>query len=220
MKDENKVPQTEAEIKKQIELQKQIDKQREDEERKLKDKIDKEKASLLGFLVDQAEADTPIKKKKKNANDELLKRYLTGIGVTSPEEQAQIIADSKQPYVPHFRYEKDYYKEIFRLNAWDRDYKSFYKPREVAVWTVRLIYGRFMKELPTIIEQLRAKNKYIGFCVRRYKFFQFLTEDAQDKLDDYIDECVSMMKKYSDWATFEKDYCKAYELPYQNRLFE
>jgi len=210
----------EAEIQKQLELLKQIEQQRQQDEQKLKEQIEKEKPSLLNFLVQQTEARTPQKKKNKNAKDEELKKYLTSVGVTSVTDQNKIISDLKQAYVPHFRYEKDYYKEIFRLNAWDEDsYKNFAKPREVAVWTVRLIYGRFMKERPTIMEELRAKNKYIGFCVRRYKFFQFLTPVAQDRLDTYIDECIAMMKKYNDWVDFEKDYCALYELPYQGRLF-
>jgi hypothetical protein len=97
---------------------------------------------LLNFFVEQADALTPQKKKKKNAQDEQLKKYLTGVGVTSIDEQNKIIAQFKQPYVPHFTYDKDYYKEIFRLNFWSEDaYKNYYKPREVAIWTVRLIYG-------------------------------------------------------------------------------
>ena len=202
-------------------MQKQADKQREADEQKLREQIEKEKPSLLSLLLEQAEARTPQKKKNKNSQDELLKRYLIGVGVTSIPEQNKIIAQFKQPYVPHFTYEKDYYKEIFRLNLWgEDDYKKFYKPREVAIWTVRLIYGRFMKELPTIMDELRAKNKYIGFCIRRYKFFQFLTPTAQAKLDDFIDECIKMMKLYNDWWSFEKDYCTKYELQYQRRLFE
>jgi hypothetical protein len=219
-KNEKKQVLDETEIQKQIELQKQADKQRKDDEQKLREEIEKEKPNLLSFLVEQVEARTPQNKKNKNSQDELLKKYLTGVGVTSIKEQNEIIAQFKQPYVPHFTYEKDYYKEIFHLNAWSEDeYKNFYKPREVAVWTVRLIYGRFMKELPTIMDELRAKNKYIGFCIRRYKFFQFLTPEAQVKLDEYIDECIKMMKSYNDWESFEKDYCTKYELPYQQRLF-
>jgi len=210
----------EAEIQKQLELQKKADEQRIAAEQKMREQIEKEKPSLLNFLVEQTEARTPQKKKKKNEKDEVLKKYLTSVGVTSKKKQDEIIAQFKQPYVPHFGYEKDYYKDIFRLNAWNEDeYKDFYKPREVAVWTVRLIYGRFMKELPTIMDELRAKNKYIGFCVRRYKFFEFLTPDAQLKLDEYIDDCIKMMKRYSDWDSFEKAYCTEYELPYQQRLF-
>lgn len=210
----------ETEIQKQIELQKQADKQRDEDEQNLKEQIEKEKPSLLNFLIEQAEALTPKKKKKKNEQDELLKRYLTGVGVISTEEQDKIISQFKQPYVPHFQYEKGYYKEIFRLNLWNgEDSNKFFKPREVAIWTVRLIYGRFMKELPTIMEELKAKNKYIGFCVRRYKFFQFLTPEAQIKLDNFIEECIDMMKLYKDWETFEKDYCDKHKLPYQKRLF-
>lgn len=210
----------EAEIRKQSELQKQIELQRIADEQKLKEQIENEKPSLLNFLVEQADALTPKKKRNKNPDDELLKRYLIGVGVTSISEQDKIIAQFKQPYVPHFQYEKGYYKEIFRLNAWNEDEcENFYKPREVAIWTVRLIYGRFMKEMPTIMQELRSKNKYIGFCIRRYKFFQFLTTDAQDKLDDFIDDCIKMMKSYNDWEKFEEDYCGKYDLPYQQRLF-
>lgn len=209
------------EIQRQIELQKRIDLQRQADEQKLKEQIEKEKSSLLNFIVEQAEALTPKKNKKKNAQDEVLKKYLTSVGVTSDKEQTEIISNLKRPYKPHFQYEKGYYKEMFRLNLWNEDaYTNYYKPREVAVWTVRLIYGRFMKELPTIMDELRAKNKYIGFCIRRYKFFQFLTPEAQIKLDKFIEDCVDMMKQYSDWGTFEKEYCDKYELPYQMRLFE
>jgi hypothetical protein len=217
--DEKKNVLSETEIQKQIELQKQIEAQRKDDEEKLREQIEKEKSSVLNFIVQETEARTPKKKKNKNSQDEVLKKYLVSVGVTSIEKQQEIIAQFKQPYVPHFKYEKDYYKEIFRLNAWDDDYKSFYKPREVAIWTVRLIYCRFMKELPTIMQELRAKNKYIGFCIRRYKFFQFLTPEAQEKLDVYIDDCVKMMKKYNEWQLFEKDYCTLYALPYQSHLF-
>lgn len=217
---EKKPSLDEAEVQKQIELQKQLELQRLEDEQRLREQIEKEKPSLLNSLFQQTEARTPQKKKNKNAKDEELKKYLTSIGVTSDNEQNKIISDLKQAYVPHFQYEKDYYKEIFRLNAWnDDEYKSFYKPREVAIWTVRLIYGRFMKERPTIMEELRAKNKYIGFCVRRYKFFQFLTPSAQGRLDTFIDECIEMMRIYNDWADFEKDYCDLYRLPYQQRLF-
>lgn len=205
----------EAEIRKQIELLKQIEQQRLEDEQKLREQIEKEKPALLNFLVQP-----PQKKKNKNAKDEELKKYLTSVGVTSVSDQNKIISELKQAYVPHFKYDKGYYKQIFRLNGWDEDaHTNFVKPREVAVWTVRLIYGRFMKEMPTIMEELRAKNKYIGFCVRRYKFFQFLTPSAQDRLDKFIEECVDMMEKYNDWTMFEKDYCELYELPYQQRLF-
>jgi len=210
----------ETEIQKQIELQKRLEQQRQADEEKLREQIESEKPSLLHLIVEQAEARTPPKKKKKNADDEMLKKYLTGVGVTSISEQDKIIAQFKQPYIPHFTYDKDYYKEIFRLNVWSEEaYKNYNKPREVAVWTVRLIYGRFMKELPTIMEELRTKNKYIGFCIRRYKFFQFLTPEAQITLDDFIDDCIKMMKRYTEWEKFEKDYCDLHELPYQGRLF-
>jgi hypothetical protein len=135
----------EAEIKNQIELQKKLDLERQKEEQRLKEEIEKEKPSLLNFIYQQTEAQTPPKKKSKSQPDEILKKYLISVGVTSIDEQNKIIADFKQPYVPHFKYDKDYYKEIFRLNAWSEDeYKKYYKPREVAIWTVRLIYGRFV----------------------------------------------------------------------------
>jgi hypothetical protein len=218
-KPEKKQVLDQTEIEKQIELQKQLEARKQAEEEKLRERIEKEKPSILNFITEQVEARTPPKKKRKNAKDEELKKYLISVGVTSLTDQQKIISQFKTPYIPHFTYDKDYYKEIFRLNAWSDDYKNFYKPREVAVWTVRLIYGRFMKELPTIMEQLRAKNKYIGFCIRRYKFFEFLTPEAQDKLDIFIEECIKMMKQYGKWEDFEKNYCAKYELPYQQRLF-
>lgn len=209
------------EIQKKVELQKKIEEQKQAEEQKVREKIETEKPSLLNFLIQEVEARTPKNTKKKNSKDEVLKKYLVSVGVTSIIEQDTIIAELKQPYRPHFQYEKGYYKEIFRLNAWDEDesYK-FNKPKEVAVWTVRLIYGRFMKALPEIMTILKTKNKYIGFCIRRYKFFEFLTPDAQILLDQYIEECIEMMKTFNDWYSFEKAYCSKYDLPYQKKLFD
>ena len=130
-----------TEIQKQIDLQKKIDLQKQEDEQKLKEQIEKEKPSLLKLIIDKANARTQPNRKKKNSEDELLKKYLTSVGVTSINEQRKIIADFRQPYVPHFKYDKDYYRQIFRLNAWNEDEcKNYYKPREVAEWTVRLIY--------------------------------------------------------------------------------
>lgn len=208
----------EAEKLKKIALEKKLEEERRI--REAKELTDSEKDALANSIIQKADARSPEKRKSKNLENEALKIQLIGGGTTSIKEQKEIIAQFRQPYVPHFQYGKDYYKEIFRLNGWnDDEYRNFTKPRDVAIWTVRLIYGRFMKELPSIMEELNERNRYIRYCVRRYKFFQFLTPDAQKRLDDFIDECIDMMRKYKDWDSFEKDYCALHGLAYQSRLF-
>src|SRR5258708_29468735 len=143
-----KLTKNEDEKLKKIELEKKAEEERCLREQK--ELTDSEKNALLSSIIEKADARTPQEQKDKNLENEALKIQLIGGGFTSIKEQKEIIAKFRQPYVPHFSYGKDYYKEIFRLNGWnDDEHKNFGKPREVAIWTVRLIYGRFMKDLPS-----------------------------------------------------------------------
>lgn len=54
-----------------------------------------------------------------------------------------------------------------------------------------------------------------GEAVRKYKHFQLLTDEAQDKVDLYIGQAVDMMRKHSIWHAFRVEYAKTYGLSYQ-----
>lgn len=184
-------------------------------EKKRLTELAKRKA-LMDSIFEQTEKLRQEQNENKNEEYEKLKRQLLSVNPTM-DEMKRLVAIFKQPYSPHFNYEKGYYKEMFRLNKWpDEDHKKYRKPREVAVWTCRLIYGRFSKE---VFSELQRLNPFIGFCVRRDKFFQYLNGEGQKLLDLYIDECVEMMKPFDDWGKFEKEYCRKYGLYYQERLF-
>jgi P63C domain len=187
----------------------------EEFEKRRQTELEKRKA-LMDSIYEQTERLSKQQSENRNEEYEKLKRQLLTANPTL-DEVKRLVAIFKQPYIPHFTYEKPYYKEMFRLNKWpDDEHKKYHKPREVAQWTCRLIYGRFSKE---VFSELQRLNPFIGFCVRRDKFFQYLNKEGQDLLDRYIDECITMMQAYDDWGKFEKDYCIKYGLYYQERLF-
>jgi hypothetical protein len=187
----------------------------EEFEKRRETELARRKALMESIFV-QTEKLAKEQNENKNEEYENLKRQLLDAHPTM-DEMKRLVATFRQPYVPHFTYDKPYYKEMFRLNKWpDEEHKKYRKPREVAQWTCRLIYGRFSKE---VFSELNRLNPFIAFCVRRDKFFQYLNKEGQDLLDQYIDECIMMMQSYSDWGKFEKDYCTKYRIAYQERLF-
>ncbi len=128
----------------------------------------------------------------------------------------KIISNSLRNYKPKFRLE--YYEEIFRLNGWNiEDAKKYYKPKEVALYTNEIIYGRFPKEVLPVIQW---KNPFINFTQRANKNFQWLTEDGEIKLLNFIDDSVRVMKTSSEWHEFKVKYANEFGLPFQMSLFD
>ena len=214
-KNKKEKPLDEAELKKQLELKKKAE-----EEQKLrveKERIDKEKGSLLNSILEKTKALTPQEKKDKDLEKEALKFKLTGGGSSSIKEEKDKIAQFKQPYIPYFSYSRnDFYKDTYRVKQWDGDYKKYFKVKEMADVTTRLIYGRFNNE---VLPKLKEMNPFIAYLVRKYKLFQFLNPDAQKEMVGFINDYDQMIDGYNNWDLFERDYCAKYNLPYQSKLF-
>lgn len=111
-----------------------------------------------------------------------------------------------------------FYKEIYRLNNWKWSKKSKKeKPLIIGLWTKILIYGRFPKE---VIQTLEQVNPYIELGVRMFKHYQWLNLDSKNKLDNYIDQAIELMKNSTDWYHFRIQYARTYGIAFQISMFE
>lgn len=168
------------------------------------------KESLLGGIIESTDALTPKQLKDKNKEKEKTKFQLYGSNPISIKEIKDLKAENRQPYAPHFGYEKPFYKEIYRLNGWpESEHTKFKKREEVPIWTWRIIYGRF----PDGIRQhLRKQNQFLFAYIRLDKYFQYLNKEGQEMLDKFIEDFIIMSVGYNDWDSFEKDYCEKYNI--------
>lgn len=122
----------------------------------------------------------------------------------------------KQEYVTTFP--PIFYAEIDRLNNWNRPKeKKHEKPPIVGRWTKEIIYGRFPKEVLPVLEQL---NPYIGFGIRLYKHFQWLTPEGKTQLESFITDSINVMQSSNTWYEFRIKYAKRFGVPFQLSAFE
>ena len=99
-------------------------------------------------------------------------------------------------------FSNDFYYELARL------YHLSYDPKRgapggmyAASLTDKLIYSRFPNDIRQI---MRDKNPVINQQWKRgKKHFQFFKPELQSQLDDMIDLCTRLMKRYSDRIQFE-----------------
>lgn len=180
----------------------------------------KDKQTELESILRQTEALTPQQLKEKNKKKEEEKFELQNGEFNSIKEVKDYKAAHRQPYTPHFGYNKPFYKNIYALNkvnGWiEEEHKRFAKRPEVAVWTMALIYARFGTD---VLRHLRTNNPLLFAYIRKDKYFQYLTKEGQDKLDVFIDDFIRMSIGYSDWDKFEADYCAKYKLNRPQKLF-
>lgn len=169
----------------------------------------------LDLILQQTEALTPNQRKQKDKEKEETIIELRSGRKTSLKEVNDYLSSIKQPYQSHFGYDKPYYEYIYKLNWPNEDYREFVKRQEVAVWTVRLIYGRFPDG---VVQFLKKQNKFLFEYIRTDKYFQYLSPEAQNLLDDFISDFNRMIVGYNDWDKFEEDYCKKYKISYQNKI--
>ena len=117
------------------------------------------------------------------------------------------------------KFPDDFYKEIFRLNNWEFNPTGFHKrPSIVGKWTKELIYARFPKPVLVKLEDLNPLTEK-GY--RKWRFHQFLTNDiGNPELQEYISNCIFLMKSASNWKKFQQLFARAMGKEYQPNLFE
>lgn len=175
-----------------------------------------DKLQLIELLLQGPENKIQQKYSDRNLDRENEIIELIGGRKVTVRQIKDIIASREQEYVTTFP--PIFYSEIDRLNNWNRPKgKRHEKPPIVGRWTKELIYGRFPKEVLPVIEQL---NPYIGFGVRLYKHFQWLTPEGKKQLEGFIQDSISVMQSSSRWYEFRVKYAKRFGVPFQLSAFE
>lgn len=125
--------------------------------------------------------------------------------------------DEAKPWAKKFK--DEFYKQIFRLNNWEFNPSGFHKrPSVVGKWTNELIYARFPKPVLIKLEDL---NPLTNKGYRKWRKHQFLTEDVGNvELQEYISNCIFLMKSASNWKKFKQLFARAMGQEYQQDLFE
>jgi hypothetical protein len=152
----------------------------------------------------------------KNLDRENEKIKLISGDEISIKEYKDYISRSLQTYSPKFP--KEYYREINRLNNWNKsDAELYLKPPIVGRYTNEIIYGRYSKDILPTLQQL---NPYIRMGFRANKHFQWLTDSGQQKLEIFIADSVRVMKGCNDWYEFRVKYAKQFGVAFQLSCFE
>lgn len=127
------------------------------------------------------------------------------------------IEDELQPYYKQFPIE--FYKSIYRLNGWPYDDESIKKrPGIIGKWTNDIIYARFPKG---VLTKLQEKNPVTKKGYRKYKNFQFLTEEVGiPELKEYISNSMFLMNVSPSWRKFTNMLARALGKTYQGDMFE
>jgi hypothetical protein len=95
-----------------------------------------------------------------------------------------------------------FYEYLFKLKGWQYRPLSVKRPGVVGHWTNDIVYARLA---PGVLSALREKNPKDHKGRRRYKFFQWLTDDyGHPALKQHLSNVIFLMKASSNWNTFEK----------------
>jgi hypothetical protein len=170
---------------------------------------------LLQFLVDGPELLLKDNSTEQSQNRLFETFALLGASQLSIETVKKLVLASAKMHAVTFP--QVFYKEMFRLKGWKVTGVNVYrKPWLVAKYTKEVIYGRFTRE---ILMAIQIQNPYIVPGVRRFKHFQYLNELGHEKLVQFIDEAVVVMKESTSWYEFRVKMFQQYGLPYQVDLF-
>ena len=122
------------------------------------------------------------------------------------------------------RFPQEYYRAIFNLNKdrgaeWQIPENGIIskKPHIVGKWTKEIIYSRFG---PKVLPRLEIYNPCILIGIRKFKHHQFLDKEGLIKLDQFINEAVSVMEASKNWYDFRVNLYKEHDVPYQLDIYE
>lgn len=176
-----------------------------------------ERKFLSEMLIQKTEDLVEEAKHRKRKREEEKFELRSGT-IISIAELKEIITANLQPYKPQFPNTQPFFSEIYRLNEWnDKNPTDYVKPPIVGLWINEIIYSRYSREvLPT----LRVLNPSLPSGFRKFKHFQFLTEEGQNKLNQFRDEAISLMKESKTWAEFRRKLLTKHEVPYQSGMFD
>jgi hypothetical protein len=106
------------------------------------------------------------------------------------------------------RFPDEFYEQLFRIRGWQYRPLSVKRPKYVGKLTNELVYDKLPKG---VLEELRSKNPVTPKGYRRYKHFQFLTEDiGNPHLERQVASVTTLMRASPNWATFERLFNRAF----------
>jgi P63C domain len=182
-------------------------------QREQKRRADLETAKLIFFKTEAQIED-------RDANKEpVFIEFQNGRKTTFAEIQELNSLLLKQAKTYEKTYPPVYYDELRRLTGLKKSKEyPHHNPSIFAVYTLQFIYRRFaLKEL---IAALQERNPYItGYFFRRHKHFQFLNEEGQKQLEQFICEAVEVMTTCSKMHEFKVKYCQKYNLVIDRDMF-
>lgn len=174
-----------------------------------------DRKELQQLLIQLTEDKVEQKFLDKYLDRENEKIQLINGDVLSRRQIKENIQNKARTYKP--MYPLVFYREIYRLFGWAESEASVYfKKWEVAIFTREVIYGRFDKG---VLMSLHVLNPYTRYISRRYKHFQFLTDDGLEKLNDIISQAIEMMKGCDTMYEFRKKWYSEHGVPYQMSAF-
>jgi hypothetical protein len=104
----------------------------------------------------------------------------------------------------------EFYKELFRLHNWTYDPENVKRPGVIGTWTNKLIYERLPEG---VLEELQKKNPRTYKRGRRFKHFQFLTEDiGNPHLRGHLQQVIVLMRISPNWRVFLRHFVRAFPL--------
>lgn len=119
----------------------------------------------------------------------------------------KFLLEEKKPYIGMFPL--DFYKQVYRLKNWKWTKESIQKrPGVLGRYTNDIIYERIA---PGLLRELQKKNPTIKPGQRKYKHFQFLTDEVGDPaLKSHFDGVLALQRASSSWDGFIRLLDKSY----------
>ncbi|TWJ01587.1 P63C domain-containing protein [Mucilaginibacter frigoritolerans] len=164
-----------------------------------------EKQSIIEGIVEQTESLTKKQASRKKKNRHEIVNLISGKQI-----DLVVLASEIQKHPSQFSLE--YYTPVFKILNLTGDPAAWIKDKKVADFTVENIYSRYEKNvLPTI----QAKNKYVGYCVREHKYYQYFTQEGIDMLQVFIRQAIETIEESTSHYDFKKRMFAKYKVPYQ-----
>ena len=128
----------------------------------------------------------------KNALEKILEKYL--------------LEEAKKYRVT---FPLELYKQWFRLNNWEwREESAQKRPGVIGKWTNMYIYERMA---PNLLEALQKKNPKTKKGYRKYKYFQFLTDETgEPRLREFFGGHIALARATTTWRKYISLVEKAY----------
>jgi len=170
---------------------------------------------LLSNLLVRSTDDIARTDELKRQRDNEVIELLNGKKITL-QQIRDIVLSSRQPYESKFGREIDFFPEMYRLLGWtDKNPHAYSKPGVVGDYINQLLYARFAPDVRPALQALAVPGG-----VRIDKFFQYLTAEGMQMLEQFRDEAIAMMKLCTTWYEFRVKYGQRYGLSVQSRMFE